>query len=478
MTPNEQILRSFLVSVGFRIDDNAFRRFQEGMSRADSKALLVAKSVTAVAVAAEAMVHIFSMSMEKLYYASQRTKASVKNIQALEYGAQQIGISADTARGSLEAMASAIRMNPGLRGLLDQMLGRSTAGEDQVKVMLDLVQKLSTMPHMVGAQFAQMFGMDEQTFLMYKQKMPELLEAMERRRRLAKQSGIDEERAAANAREYMNLWRTLLERIEIVSQKLASDLLPQFKKLVEFLDDAVTKAADFSFDPATIKYVQEMRDALFGIVDSLIQIAEKVGLIDFGKMFAGSVQQDMLAFAHLLNAILQLIRGDLEAAKASFGQAIYRLQGSPTAKHPDIKQSVSGKIGEPQQTLTAGMTTGEVEAGSKAAYERNLAAINAEIKKNDSGAGSDAMMQELARMQSPASPSLLQQAASYRGYAPVASAGAGGAATPADKKVELNMKTDIHVNGAGDPGAVARNVAGAQRNVGADIVRNMEGVVR
>lgn len=476
MTPNEQILRSFLVSVGFRIDDNAFRRFQEGMNRVDSKAMLVAKSVAAVAVAAEAMVHIFSMSMEKLYYASQRTKASVKNIQALEYGAQQIGVSADTARGQLEAMASALRMNPGLRGLLDQFLGRSTAGEDQATVMLDLVQKLSTMPHMVGAQFAQMFGMDEQTFLMYKQKMPELLAAMERRRNLAKQSGIDEERAAANAREYMNLWRTILERVEVVSQKLANDLLPHMRKLVEYLDDIVTKAADFSFDPETLKYVYEMRDALFGIVDSLIQIAEKVGMIDFAKMFAGSVKQDMLAFAHLLNAILQLIRGDIEAAKESFASAIYRFQGSPTPMHPDIKQSVSGKIGGGGTGTPSSSSPGWGEDYTKGQYQKELDETR---RRMAAGVPSMAEYQKLVEREAVILHQMknLGGVPTSTGYAPVASAGAA-AAQPGNKKVEVNMKTDIHVNGSGDPGAVARNVAGAQRNVGADIVRNMEGVVR
>ena len=48
---------------------------------------------------------------------------------------------------------------------------------------------------------------------------------------------------------------------------------------------------------------------------------------------------------------------------------------------------------------------------------------------------------------------------------------AGGAQT-------LNQKTTITVQGAGNPQATARAVAGAQSRVNADMARNMRGAVR
>jgi len=494
LNANDQILKAFLVSVGFQIDDNAFRRFTNGMARVDSKAMLVGKTVAAVAVAAEAMVHVFSMQMEKLYYSSQRTKASVQNIQALEYGMQQIGINADTARSSLEAMAASVRMNPGLRGLLDQILGRSTAGEDQAKVMLDLVSKLGKMPHMVGARFAQMFGMDEQTFLMMVQKGPELARAMEQRIELTKRAGFEADAAAKASREYMNSWREIIERIEVTTQKLSIELLPTFRRFTSAINNGLDALTKFKFDPKTITDLRETRDTLFSIATSIMNIADKIGLVNFASMLPASIREDMLAAMHFADGMLSFVQGNWSDAKEAFVKGAHRLSGSPTPK-PGAPREVSGKMSaerpagtsaaigaaRPAGLSPAGISTGLAEAGSTERYEWNLAQLKEAIRNQRGAMQQKILNEELTRLQSPASASLLAQVAQTKGYAPT-SAGAA-AALGIDKNkpsgaVELTMNTDIHVNGAGDSASVARNVAGAQRQVGSEICRNLQGCVR
>lgn len=491
MSPNDQVLKSFLVSVGFQIDDNAFRRFTNGISRVDSKMMLLGKTVAAAAVATEAMVHLFSMSMEKLYYASKRTNASVGNIQALEYGMQQVGLSADTARNSLEAMASAVRMNPGLRGLLDGMLGRSTEGEDQAEVMLEMVKKLSKMPHMVGSQFAQMFGMDEQTFLMMKDKHEELLAKMRERKELAKRTGIDAERAAANAVKYMNTWRSILERVEVVVQKLSADLLPAFEKTASSLNAGLESLSKFAFDPKTIEDMKEVRDALFSIAKSVGDIADKIGLIDFGNSFAASVKEDMIAAMHFASGMLLLVQGKWAEAKEEFGKGAHKLSGSPTPLPgtTGARQSASGKMSEARPAGSKGIaapalpfggpgspSTGLVEAGSAERYARNIAELQVAIRTQRGEAQQKILNEELARLQSPASAALMTQG----GYTPTPSvlASAEGSAAAGGKSISITQNTDIHVNGSSDPATTARNVAGAQRQVGSEICRNLEGCVR
>lgn len=467
MSPNDQVLKSFLVSVGFQIDDNAFRRFVNGVSRVDSKMMLLGKTVAAAAVAVEAMTHLFSINMEKLYYASKRTKASVANIQALEYGMQQIGISSDTARASLESMASAVRMNPGLRGLLDGMLGRSTENEDQAKVMLDLVQKLGKMPHMVGSQFAQMFGMDEKTFLMLKDKGPELAAAMEKRIELTRRAGFEAEKAAAAGREYMNSWREILERIEVVTQKMSIEFLPTFRKMTAAINSGLDLASKWKFDTSG---AGEFAKHIDSIVTNYMKLVEMYKGTDPMEGITSRLKANILALMEFTEAMLLVGQGKFAEAGAKLKSSAGHFFLPPEKKR---KEGITLPIGG-AQAASGTPSTGLVEAGSESRYAWNLAQLQEAIRSQRGAAQQKILNEELTRLRSPASAALMSQA----GYAPTSASintGSGGAA---GKNITLTQNTHINVNGTSDPSTTARNVAGAQRQVGSEICRNLEGCAR
>lgn len=227
----ESTLKEFLVKLGFKVDEPGIKKFSSSVEGVTKIALTTGKAVLGVGIAAQAMVVNFSNAMEKMYYASRRTGAAVENIQALEFGSRKVGIAAGVAQAALEQMTASARTNPGLRGLMDQMLGKSTAGMDQATVMIDLVQKLSDLPHHQGAQFAGMFGIDEKTFLMMKQGMPELLAAEKERLAMNKNLGLDMQEAARAGMEYANSLRDITERVSTLSAKISVELLPAFRIL-------------------------------------------------------------------------------------------------------------------------------------------------------------------------------------------------------------------------------------------------------
>lgn len=241
----ESTLKEFLVKLGFKVDEPGVKKFTDSVTDVTKVALTTGKAVLGVGIAAQAMVVNFSNAMEKMYYASRRTGAAVENIQALEFGSRKVGIAAGVAQAALEQMTASARTNPGLRGLMDQMLGKSTAGMDQATVMLDLVQKLSDLPHHQGAQFAGMFGIDEKTFLMMKQGMPELLAAEKERLALNKNLGIDMQEAARAGMEYANSLRDISERISTLSAKISVELLPAFRILNKEITDGLNALGKF-----------------------------------------------------------------------------------------------------------------------------------------------------------------------------------------------------------------------------------------
>lgn len=490
MASNDEVLKSFLVSLGFRIDDTAFRRFKDGMASIDSTAMLVGKTVAGVAVAAEAMVQVFSNQMEKLYYSSQRTKASVSNIQALEYGFTTAGLSADSARQSLEGLAAAMRMNPAKQGLLDRILGKSSAGMDPSRQVLELVKALSKLPHFQGAAFANMFGMDEQTFLMIKNNLPQIERSMELRNRLLKESGMDARVAAYNAKEYANALREIWERVEVVSAAMANELLPTFQKFAKWINDTASAVNNWKASSTDAKeYAGQLGEValhLGEIKARLDDIFSSKAMQQAGTIFGGAFLATWHAALDIVNAILLLLEGRVVEAAQKVMSAVKRAQvAAPQSMTGDpynqAGRTSGGAIGggTTVSPLGSGSLTGEVEAGSRERFEYNLAELKATLARAKNATAVKALTEELNRIQTPASQELLNQAFAYRGYAPSGSAGSTGSAAAAGSGgVTISQKTDIHVSGSSDPTATAQAVAGAQRGVNAEIVRNAKGAAR
>jgi hypothetical protein len=232
----QAVLREYLVSLGFKVDNAAQKKFQGNLLGLDKTATNLGKSVLGVAAAAQTMVGIFAVQMEKLYYSSKRTGSTVANIQALEFGAKNIGLSGETIRGALEGMARSLRGNPGLTALLNQ-IGVQVKGRDMSDVMTDMVTQLRKMPFFVAQQYASLFGMDADTLFMMQEGLEKLKEAQAIRKQMQKDSGVDSEKAAAAAVEYSNALRGVGERLGILRDILSLQMLPGFLAFTQALND-------------------------------------------------------------------------------------------------------------------------------------------------------------------------------------------------------------------------------------------------
>lgn len=287
MASEHEVMREFLVSLGFVVKDAEQKKFTGALEKTTKTAMNTGKAVLAVGLAAQTMVALFTANMEKMYYASRRTGASVENLQAAEFGARNIGLAAGTATASLEAMAAAVRTNPGLRGMMNNILGKDTSKMDQMEAMLELVQKLSSMPHYVGAQFAQMFGVDEKTFLMMKQGMPEMLAAMDARKRLNADAGINPDDAAKASKEYQNMLRGILEKIDVIGAKLSIALLDPAREFAKVINATLDRI--IGFKPEEVKKeVADVKGWIKGDLNDPNKPAPKNAMKAGGK-FGGSM---------------------------------------------------------------------------------------------------------------------------------------------------------------------------------------------
>lgn len=326
MAADKEVIREFLVALGFDIDTSGARKFTSTLLGTSKLATQVTGAIAGITVAAEAMVQSFASHMEKLYYASRRTKASVENIQALEFGAKQIGLEAGVARSALEGMARAIRLNPGISGLLNS-LGVKTTGRDRVQVLNDLVGKLSKMPHYVGAQFAEMFGMDEQTFLMMKEELPRMLEAEERRREMNRAAGIDAQAAAEASREYMNSLRELWEMVKVLGNVLEVKLLPYFREFITVAKEALrdaTNLSSISLGPFA-QQIQGINKDLNQFLENLKSIGSSETASGFFWVLGRAFRFTADNLLDLVSAIVAVAGGNLSGARKHLTSLIARV---------------------------------------------------------------------------------------------------------------------------------------------------------
>lgn len=314
MAADREIIREFLASLGYQVDQPSARKFIESLQSTSKLAAGLGKTLAGLAVAGEAMVDQFAFSMEKLYYSSRRTKSSVESLQAVSFGFRQIGLAGEGAIEALESMAATTRTNPGLRGLLDSLLGKKTEGMDQMKVMMQLVERLSKMPHFMGAQFAQMFGMDEKTFFMMKDQLPQLAAAEEKRRQMNRGAGIDAQKAAEASHEYANTLGEIWERVKVLRDAIAIELLPTFREFATWVNKLLQDLAKDQEFKAFIGQVKELIQAFKGFANS-----------EFGQQIWTGLKNAIYAMVEALSALLAFLSGDFQKGGDKLGGAVRKL---------------------------------------------------------------------------------------------------------------------------------------------------------
>lgn len=534
MSEDREVIREFLISLGFNVNAIDARRFGQTLENASRLAGQTAAVVASVTVAAEAMVQTFAHGMEKMYYSSRRNRSTVSELQGIEYGVKQIGLNAETAAEAMENFSSNLRMNPGVTALLKN-LGVKTSGSN-VEKFNGLLEKLSKMPHQVGASYAELFmGMDERTFTMYMDKLPEYLAAEKERIALNEKAGIDADKWAEASRNYMNALRGVWTEVEILGQKIAVKLLPFFQDFMGATREALGDLISFKSGVEDID-MGEWGDQLKDISKNLAQFSENLQtFIDNSEHLRALwwLIKDLFSkTAHIVGDMVEgvaaLLGGDLKGAWNAYKKTWTHLFETPESSGEKVANaSLSGQGGAPsgikptrRPSSTPGSSTDAqaLFAGLEATYGLPSGLLD-KMWKQESGRGTNMVskagalghfqfMPKTAAQYGVKDPNDLGQAAGgaaammgdlmrkYGGSVPHALAAYNWGGGNLDKKglgaapsetrdyvkkisgqdIAVNSNTVINVNGAGDPSQVANNVANKQNsvnNVVRDSLRNV-----
>lgn len=268
----DDVLKSFVVSLGWKVDREGERRVTEAIGSVTRQAGLLAAALGAAALAASAAVAKIAAQFDTLYFTSQRTGATVQNIKGLAYAFGQVGGSGAGAVSAIESFSRSMRTNPGIRQFVRDLGVATEAGgktRDSVDVLTDAIDAIQKkQPYYVGAQMAALLGIDEQTYNTLSSYRREIKEFRAEYERTARTVGLNNEAAAAASNKFMTALRGLQASAQAVAEKILTDLSPVLTKFLEDIRAWIEK------NPETIeKAIRFVIDAAIALVTAFTDLA-------------------------------------------------------------------------------------------------------------------------------------------------------------------------------------------------------------
>ncbi|HBY1087038.1 TPA: hypothetical protein MIP64_19335 [Klebsiella pneumoniae] len=222
---NAETLKDFLISLGFNVDEAGAKKFDAVVAGTTLKAIELGVKVEAAALSVVAFTAKISSNLDNLYWASQRTGATVEGIKQIGYAVSQVGGSADSARGSLENLARFIRNNPGAEGFLNRLgvQTRDASGNmrDMATIFTGVGQRLSNMPYYRANQYAEMLGLDENTLMAMRRGIGQFSGEYTA---MAKAIGYNADVAAVSSNKFMTSLRSFGLMAGMARDKIGSSL--------------------------------------------------------------------------------------------------------------------------------------------------------------------------------------------------------------------------------------------------------------
>lgn len=220
-----ETIKSFMVSLGFDVDKKGLSDFDRTLFVVTGKVVKLATTVEAAALSIVAFTTKIASGLDELYWASQRTGATVAGIQAIGYAASQAGSSANAARSSLESLARFIRTNPGAEGFLNRLGVQTRDASGQMRSMETIFtgvgQRLSSMPYYRANQYASMLGIDENTLMAMRRGLGEFSAQYSA---TAKAIGFNADAAARSSNRFMTSMREFGMMAGMARDKIGSSL--------------------------------------------------------------------------------------------------------------------------------------------------------------------------------------------------------------------------------------------------------------
>nr|WP_170986682.1 hypothetical protein [Escherichia coli] len=369
-------IRDYLVSLGFDIDGAGQAKFEATLKGVAANVVKLGAVVESTGLAIVGFTASIASGLDKLYWAAERTGASVNGIKALGYAASQTGSSAEAAQNSLESLARFMRSNPGAEGFLNRLgvQTRDASGQmrDMSAIFTGVGQRLSTLPYYRANQFAQMLGIDENTLMAMRRGMSGFTAEYQS---MMQKTGFDADKAAQQSNKFMTSMRNFVSLLGILRDKVGSNLAGGLSGTLNNLSKQMLENWP-KIEGVVTKIVKGVLFAADVITQMAWRVSQAVGgLIEWFKKLPPDIQQLIMLVSGLVSA-WQLL--NTEFLKSPLG-LVFALGTALFALYDDYKTWKEGG----QSLLPWDKWEPEIEAALKSLGELrdSVKAIGVEIAK-------------------------------------------------------------------------------------------------
>lgn len=267
---NADVIKDFLISLGFQVDESGARKFDATIANTTLQAVKLGAAVEAAALSVVAYTAKIASGLDNLYWASQRTGATVAGIQQIGFAVSQLGGTVAGARSSLESLAHFMRNNPGAEGFLNRLgvQTRDAQGNmrDMASIFTGVGDKLRNMPYYRANQYAQMLGIDENTLMAMRRGVGQFSAQYTQ---MAKAIGYNADAAAVSSNRFMTSLRSFGEMAGMARDKIGSNLAGGLAGSIDSLRKQV------------IDNFPKIEAALTGGIKLILWLADTIGKVVF-----------------------------------------------------------------------------------------------------------------------------------------------------------------------------------------------------
>lgn len=287
------VLREFLVKIGFQTDRAGLRALHQGLTGVTGAVTGLVKAATGMAAAVTAAVTVTARQFDELYYSSQRAESSAESLLAIGHAARSVGLTAAGVRGQIEGMAASFRDMPPMRSWLQGLTG--TQGGTPEQMMEGFARYYRGMMQQGREVYARMVlragGMDPETIRQIAMNLPAFMRSREEAsawfRALNFNAGQASEASVNFMREINRSWllfSTVWDRISLTLlpilgkglRELNSYVVAHFGDIKQFIDGPLAEFAKWATDAETWKAVRQHIDDL---TESFKSLASNVNAV-------------------------------------------------------------------------------------------------------------------------------------------------------------------------------------------------------
>jgi hypothetical protein len=239
---DDNVLKSFLVALGFTVDDEKHKQFQRALKLSTEEVEKLGLAITSVSLALAAGFERIADQFTSLFYISQRTGTTIQNLKDLQYAAGQVGVSSDAMTAAL-LHAQQLFQQPGGVAMVKAFTGfkgQITGAKQELDVLLDYLNKLYTsggMGPFLARMKAQALGFNFDQLLPAIINYPREKAAEADYDRRLKAAGVDVEKLGKESVEFTNQLKTLFSEVDIAFMKAEQDWLGPFNKDLKAITD-------------------------------------------------------------------------------------------------------------------------------------------------------------------------------------------------------------------------------------------------